>query len=187
MNYTTVIHFDVFKFSSTPSYVASGTFSSWGTLFPAIVQFALVCAVILFIILMVVGGIQYLASAGNEEGTKLARKLLLNATVGLFIMLSVQAAAAWVLIRTNKTDLLQYIPRYSYGSFGWTGTPVTSAGSNSSSVTKNTGNKVPVTTDTGDKVPVTTAAPANCTKSPASADVQCISGPDNIVTSPTQG
>ena len=166
--------YDIFKFSTTPSYVL-GSFKSWDTLFPAVVQFMLVSAVILFIVLILIGGIQYLTSAGNEESTKTARRLILNAVIGLFIMLSAQAMTAWLLIRTNKTEFLRYIPGFTYSSFvsvGLTTGTSTDTRTNSSNSSTSSG----------------TTQKANCTKSPASTDVQCgtatSNGPDSAITTP---
>ena len=53
-------------------------------------------AVILFVILLVIGGIQYLGSFGNEEATTKARKLILDAIVGLFIVLAAGGIASLV-------------------------------------------------------------------------------------------
>ncbi len=54
-------------------------------------------AVVLFIILLLIGGIQYLGSFGNEEATTKARKLILDAVVGLFIVLAAGGIARIVL------------------------------------------------------------------------------------------
>ena len=56
-----------------------------------------IVGVILFTLLLLVGGIQYLGSFGNEESTKTARKLILDAVVGLFIVLAAGGIATFVL------------------------------------------------------------------------------------------
>lgn len=58
-----------------------------------VVEFA---AIVLFVILLLIGGIQYLGSFGNEEATTKARKLILDAVVGLFIVLAAGAIAGIV-------------------------------------------------------------------------------------------
>ncbi len=44
-------------------------------------------AAIVFMVLLLIGGIQYLTAAGNEESTKKARALLLDAVIGLVLVL----------------------------------------------------------------------------------------------------
>ncbi|MFA5300988.1 MAG: pilin [Lutibacter sp.] len=51
----------------------------------------------IFIILFLIGGIQYLFASGNEEGTGKAKKLLLDAVIGLIIVLSSWAIGTWVI------------------------------------------------------------------------------------------
>ncbi len=71
--------------------ITSGT-QVTGTLFRII----LVVSVILFVILVLVGGIQYLGSFGNEEATTKAKKLIIDAVVGLFIVLAAFGIASFV-------------------------------------------------------------------------------------------
>ncbi|TSC93249.1 MAG: Uncharacterized protein CEN89_153 [Candidatus Berkelbacteria bacterium Licking1014_7] len=51
----------------------------------------------IFMIMLIVGGIQYLTGAGNEETTGKAKKLMIDAVIGLLITLSAWAIGAWVL------------------------------------------------------------------------------------------
>ncbi len=51
----------------------------------------------IFILMFLFGGIQYLTSAGNEEGSTKARKLLVDAVVGLVIVLASFAVGTWLL------------------------------------------------------------------------------------------
>jgi len=51
--------------------------------------------------LLLVGGIQYLTAAGNEESVGNARKLLINSIVGLIIVLSAWALGNWILQRVG--------------------------------------------------------------------------------------
>ncbi|MFA5300990.1 MAG: hypothetical protein WC389_22585 [Lutibacter sp.] len=54
---------------------------------------------LIFIVLFLVGGIQYLFSSGNEEGTGKAKKLLLDSVIGLVIVLSVWAIGRWIILK----------------------------------------------------------------------------------------
>ena len=50
-----------------------------------------------FMILILIGGFMYLISAGNEESSGKAKRLFLDAVVGLAIVLAAWALGAWVL------------------------------------------------------------------------------------------
>lgn len=103
-----------FGLASTPSLI-SGKFVDWNTLFPAIINFIQVVAVVIFVFLMLIGGFQYLNSGGDEESTKKARKLLIDAVAGIFIILAAQGAAVWLLTQFGATSYLQYIPSFPFG------------------------------------------------------------------------
>lgn len=62
------------------------------TVFNAIVSVGEVA----FIIMLLVGGVMYITSGGEESATK-ARKLIINAIIGIVILLSAWAIATWVL------------------------------------------------------------------------------------------
>lgn len=53
----------------------------------------------IFVILLIVGGIQYLTAAGNEENTTKARRLLVDAIVGLIIVLAAFAIGKFILTK----------------------------------------------------------------------------------------
>lgn len=55
----------------------------------------------IFVVLLLVGGIQYLTAAGNEETTAKARRLLVDSIVGLFIVLAAWAIGNFVLSTLN--------------------------------------------------------------------------------------
>ena len=76
-----------------------------GQLVPTIFNVVTIAAVVLFIILLLIGGIQYLGSFGNEEATTKARKLILDAVVGLFIVLAAGAIAGLVLNQLGVTGI----------------------------------------------------------------------------------
>lgn len=52
---------------------------------------------VVFVILFLVAGIMYLTSAGNEEQTNKARKLMLDAVIGIIIVLASWAIGNWVI------------------------------------------------------------------------------------------
>lgn len=57
----------------------------------------IVVAGVVFVILFLVGGIQYLTAAGNEDSTKKARQLMLDAVIGLVIVVTSWAVGTYVL------------------------------------------------------------------------------------------
>lgn len=73
------------------------TFSSLGQSVRTIFSVIILVAAIAFVILFLVGGIQYLTASGNEETSGKARKLLLDAIVGLVIVLAAWAIGGWVI------------------------------------------------------------------------------------------
>ncbi|MFA5300989.1 MAG: hypothetical protein WC389_22580 [Lutibacter sp.] len=68
-----------------------------GTIFTIVIA----ASGIIFIILFLVGGIQYLSSAGNEEATGKAKKLLIDAIIGLVIVLAIWALGRWILVQVG--------------------------------------------------------------------------------------
>ena len=63
---------------------------------PAIYDAALYAALVIFIVLLLVGGVQYLAAAGGE-GTAKAKKLIQAAVVGFVLVFGTWAVIALVL------------------------------------------------------------------------------------------
>lgn len=51
---------------------------------------------VLFLIMFVYGGIKYMTSAGNEESSQEAKKLLLNAVIGLVVIGVAYAVSTYV-------------------------------------------------------------------------------------------
>ena len=74
-----------------------------------IFNFVFGAAGVIFVVLFLVGGIQYLTSAGNEEASTKAKKLLIDAVIGLVIVVVSYAAARWILqgIGGTVSDVLQ--------------------------------------------------------------------------------
>lgn len=67
-------------------------------------------AVIVFVMLLLVGGIQYLASFGNEEATTKAKKLIVDAVVGLFIVLAAAGVANFVFEQLGVSNASFFLP-----------------------------------------------------------------------------
>jgi hypothetical protein len=51
----------------------------------------------IFLVLLLFGGVTYMTSAGNEEGTEKGKKIMLNAFIGLIIILAAYAVGTFVL------------------------------------------------------------------------------------------
>ena len=73
----------------------SAKFLNFDTGLPAVYDAALFAALIIFIVLLLVGGIQYLAAAGGE-GTAKAKKLLQASIVGFVLVFGTWAIIALV-------------------------------------------------------------------------------------------
>jgi len=117
---------NTFGFTAPSSVPAS--YQNWNTFFPLITTAIINTAVILFVILILVGGLQYLTANGDDANSTKAKKLLLDATVGLFLVLAMQAIAFTIIVWFGGTQYLQYLPRYP-----WTSAPAISTTAPSSS------------------------------------------------------
>lgn len=73
------------------------TFANLGQTVRTIFDVVIVVASIAFTVLFLVGGIQYLTASGNEESSGKARKLLLDAIIGLIIVLASWAIGGWII------------------------------------------------------------------------------------------
>ena len=86
--------------------------------FPSVIEnvFKIVITVagVVFVILFLVGGVMYLAAAGNEDNTKKATKLMLDAVIGLVLILISWAVGTYVLrllgVSQNGDQLNVYTP-----------------------------------------------------------------------------
>jgi cytochrome bd-type quinol oxidase subunit 2 len=79
-----------------PEGVPSG-FANFQTTFENIYNIIIIVAGIVFVALFLFGGIQYLTAAGNDEATKKARQLMLDAVIGLVIVVTAWAIGTYVL------------------------------------------------------------------------------------------
>ena len=75
----------------------SGGFKDIPTLINTVFNIVVFAAGAIFIILLLIGGIQYLTAAGNEESIGKARGLIINSIVGLIVVLASWAIGTWVL------------------------------------------------------------------------------------------
>lgn len=69
-------------------------------------NFVVAIAGVIFIIMMLVGGIQYLTAAGNEESLGKAKATMIQSIVGLIVVLSSWAIGSWILgsVGITSTD-----------------------------------------------------------------------------------
>ena len=81
----------------------AGNFSDLGTTIQTIFNFVILLSGVIFIVLFLVGGVTYLTAAGNEEQTGKARKLLVDAVVGMVIVLASWALGSFVLKKLGVT------------------------------------------------------------------------------------
>ena len=58
---------------------------------------AIIVSGIIFVVLILIGGLQYLTASGNEEQVKKARALFLQAIIGLVITLASWAIGTWII------------------------------------------------------------------------------------------
>jgi hypothetical protein len=92
-----ILKINIFSQVITPAYatidmsqifLGGAAPSDFGTFLTRIILFALFAAALIFFGLMVWGGIRYLNSGGNEETVEKARNTLLNAVIGLLIVVA---------------------------------------------------------------------------------------------------
>lgn len=80
-------------------------FRSASTALPRLWDIAIVVAAVVFLILLLVGGLQYLTSAGNEDQSKKAKTLLLDAVIGLVIVVVAWPVGKWTLSQLGQGGL----------------------------------------------------------------------------------
>jgi len=72
------------------------------TIIGKIVRIVLYLLGILFVLLIIYGGIKWMTSAGNEEQIKKAKGLLVNAVIGLVIVVLAYAIASFVVTQLGE-------------------------------------------------------------------------------------
>lgn len=83
----------------TAAPTVPGGFSSVNNIIGTIFNFVILIAGIAFVVLFLVAGIQYLTAAGNDDQTGKAKKLILDAIVGLVIVLAAWAVGNFILAK----------------------------------------------------------------------------------------
>lgn len=81
----------------TPSKLKGTDFGTIAEAIGKLFNIAITVGGVIFVLLFLLGGIQYLAAAGNEENTNKAKKLLVDAVVGLLIILASWAVGTYIL------------------------------------------------------------------------------------------
>lgn len=81
----------------TPDKLRGTGFTNLSDAIGKIFNISITVAGVIFVLLFLFGGIQYLAAAGNEENTNKAKKLLVDAVVGLVIVVVSWAVGTYVL------------------------------------------------------------------------------------------
>ncbi|MEK7461357.1 MAG: hypothetical protein AAB647_04065, partial [Patescibacteria group bacterium] len=59
-------------------------------------SFGISLAAVVFVIMFLIGGLQYLTTAGNEESTGKAKRLMVDAIIGLVLVLGAYAIAKFI-------------------------------------------------------------------------------------------
>ena len=62
-----------------------------------VIKFVLLFLGVISIIMIVVGGLMWMTSGGSEEKAKKARGILVNAIIGLFIVLAAYVITQWII------------------------------------------------------------------------------------------
>ena len=88
---------------SDMSSVFGGTPQDLRTIVARIINVVLGLLGVVFVVLIIFGGFQYMTSAGNEEKTKKATDILKAALIGLIIILAAWAVTRYTIIVMNKT------------------------------------------------------------------------------------
>ncbi|MBI4032711.1 hypothetical protein HY374_03330 [Candidatus Berkelbacteria bacterium] len=78
-------------------------FTNLGQLIEGGFNIVIVVAGVAFVVLFLIGGVMYLTGAGNEDTVKKARQLLLDAVIGLVIVVIAWAVGNYVLDLLNIT------------------------------------------------------------------------------------
>ena len=87
--------------ATRPSAVPEG-FASVKNVVTLIFNTIITISGVIFLIMLLIGGIQYLTGAGNEETTGKAKKMMIDAIVGLIIVLASWAIGTWILNRLSQ-------------------------------------------------------------------------------------
>jgi len=129
--------------------IGASKFSTIGGAISFIINLLLIIGGVIFFIIFAIGGIMYLAGSGNDEATGKAKKLLIDAVIGLVILYSSWALANFVvyLVSGKQMDVINFLlPEINGGTDGSAGTSSGSGDNNGSeSSSGNTGGTTPGT------------------------------------------
>lgn len=121
----------------------------------------------IFILMLLFGGVTYLTSAGNEEGTGKAKKLLIDAVIGLVIVLVSFAVGTWLLAQfglssSANTGTNSNTPTTgTNGQLPSTNTPTNTLPTFNFSFISNSGSPVQAKTATLDGTPILFGQPTS--------------------------
>jgi len=82
---------------SGSSIDTGGKFKDLPTTIATLFNFIIGVAAVVFVILLMVGGITYLTGAGNEEQVNKSKKLMIDSIIGLVVVLAAWAIGTYVL------------------------------------------------------------------------------------------
>lgn len=94
--------------TQTPQALGQSGFRSIPTAITTIFNTVVAAAGAIFVVLLLVGGVQYLSAAGNEEATAKAKKLLVDAVIGLIIVLAAWAIGQFVLTKFGISQSINF-------------------------------------------------------------------------------
>ncbi len=72
-------------------------FTSFGQVFTSGFNIVIMVSGIIFVLMLLFGGVLYLLAAGNEDNSKKARQLMLDAVIGLVIVATAWAIGSYIL------------------------------------------------------------------------------------------
>ena len=75
-----------------------------------IIQFVLSLIGIFFLILVIMGGYQWMTAGGNEETIAKAKKRIINATIGLTLVLAAYAISYFIIYMISEQTLTAIAP-----------------------------------------------------------------------------
>jgi uncharacterized membrane protein (UPF0182 family) len=81
-------------FSLDLELIANEPFTFFQRLIPGLITLALIIGVIIFLFMLIMGGIQWISSGGDKASIEMARNKIVHAIIGLVILFSV-----WALIK----------------------------------------------------------------------------------------
>lgn len=93
-----------------PDIANTVQFSSVDQIVINVINFIIVIAGIIFVVLFFVGAIRYLTGAGDEKQTQAAKRLLVDAIVGLILVLAAWAIATFIYKSLTKGTTAKISP-----------------------------------------------------------------------------